>query len=221
MRCSTISFLIVLLFAGTTGIAQIEKHSFGAGVSNGILYIPGTEFFASSSGEPSTVSPAVTPYMFGAHGSHVNSLSKWLALRTSLGGMVTSRYEDFPEEFDEYVIRYNRRNIFANIGFGPMLTFQQKDFGIYLGGTFELLYSFEHRRNINHPETSMWRNLNYPFPTASGFFGYWQRMGNVNSPLYLEIVLERRQIPGILTFFSNYPVSYLYNLTVGFRYEFK
>ncbi|MCH8478267.1 MAG: hypothetical protein LAT56_10010 [Wenzhouxiangella sp.] len=221
MRYGSILLLIVLFFWGAAGFAQIEKHSLGAGLSNGILHIPGREFPATLTGNPSRVSPDVTPYMFGAHGSYINALSKWFALRANLGGMVTSRYEDFPEEFDDYVIRYNRRNIFANVGFGPMLTFQQKDFGIYLGGTLELLYSFEHRRNINNPEISMWRNLNYPFPTASGFFGYWQRIGNVNSPLYLEIVLERRQIPGIFTFFTDYPVSYLYNLTVGFRYEIK
>ncbi|TVQ82062.1 MAG: hypothetical protein EA358_00050 [Flavobacteriales bacterium] len=209
----------MLLFAGTTGFAQIEKHSFGAGVVNGFMYYPSQiEIFPDNQ---QMEKPAIIPYVFGFQGSHLKSTKNWLAWRTNVAFMGTSRYENYPESFDGKRVRLSDRDFIAEIGFGPMFTFQKEDYGIYLGGTLDLMFMASHRKGITQPWVDNWSFMEIPFPTVSAYLGYWQRVGNVNSPLFLEIALMRRHIPAIFTLFMEGRGPFFYHLTLGFRYEIR
>ena len=203
MRSSTISFLIVLLFAGTTGFAQIEKHSFGAGLSNGVLYFPNYE---------------KSNYTLGLQGSHLNYTKNWLAWKTNLdiGGSsaLTNSNRNTTIRNHEFWI---------DLGFGPMFTYQKKDFGFYLGGTIDVYFSARHT-TISTPSESAsnFGFLSFPLPLYTTHLGYWQRIGNLNSPWFLEILLMRRSLnPRILNLLNYNHKMVFHNLTVGFRYEIR
>ena len=212
-------FLGVLFFSGTMGFAQIKKHSFGAGVNNGTLFHPALYGTPSGGGEPVLLRSARSPYVFGLQGSHLKSSNKWLAWKTTINISTTSMYNY--DKFDADL--KDTRSLWADIGFGPMFTFQRKDFGVYLGGTLDIKYFAEYRVRSQPGRNNEILYAPYPLLVPTAHLGYWQRMGNVNSPWYLEIALIRQYVPGIFTLFnySSEPGPYLYNLTVGFRYEFE
>ncbi|MCC5917680.1 MAG: hypothetical protein JJU02_10200 [Cryomorphaceae bacterium] len=225
MRCSTISFLIVLFFAGATGFAQMERHSFGAGLVNGFIYVPAEGDYDPTVTHPTlntnipAENPAKNVYLSGVHGSHLKTTKNWLAWRTNFNMMVSSRYEDFPEEFEGFFIRHNQRGFYAELGFGPMFTYQKEDYGVFLGGTFDLMYFISNKKGVTNPDNERWYFAEFPFPTVSTYLGYWQRMGNVNSPWFLEIMFKRRHVSAIPALFTDARGPYMYSLMVGFRYE--
>ena len=210
MRCSTISFLIVLLFAGTTGFAQIEKHSFGAGLSNGVIKLP---------------NPDLHIYAFGIQGSFINSSKKWIAWKTNLNLGISSIASI---ERDNFISRFFYFG--GDLGFGPMFTYQKKDFGFYLGGTLDVFYMGVRRKLVSQGERTITSSNTilppFPLPGATAHLGYWQRIGNVNSPWYLEILFTRRTVSdSLLDIFDRSRIYYVssafHNLTVGFRYEIR
>jgi len=214
-------FLLGLGILSGSGFAQINKHSFGAGVSNGFIHIPENKMgFNQNTGEE-IINPAQSPYFFGIGGSYLNSTKKWLAWRTNLNFGVTSRYEDFPESFDGLMIRFSQRDFFAELSFGPMFTYQKEDFGIYIGGTLDLMYVVSHKKGITWTHEESIHYAPFPIPTPSAYIGYWQRIGNVNSPWYFEISLTRKVFAGVINLIEYQRGPVFYAINTGFRYELK
>lgn len=200
-----------------SGFAQINKHSFGANINNGILYIPQRSKGINYITNEEDFRPAKFLYVFGIGGSYLNSTNKWLAWRTNFNLAATSRSYDSPELIDGELFRYSFRDFFSEFGFGPMFTYQKEDFGIYLGGTLDLMHIVRH--TIDYDRSSVIFD-NYPFPTPSAYIGYWQRVGNINSPWFLEITLMRRVIAGLLNLIESRQIDNVYyTLNIGFRYE--
>jgi hypothetical protein len=214
--------LLGLIWFSTTVFAQISKHSFGASVNNGAYIFPEKTYFDDPLGNiDPLVNPARTAYVFGLQGSHLKSSNKWLAWRTTFAASVTSKYQNLSKDFEGYLMRQNIRLHWLELGFGPMLTYQRKDYGFFLGGTLELVYSRNHRQFINEPYLSHVNWDDFPVPTVTAHLGYWQRIGNINSPWFLEIAFSRRHVSGIRILISDNvdPGPYWYNLSMGFRYE--
>ena len=216
----------ILLFCLMTlsGMAQINKHSFGANINGGVIYIPEARLGTDPQTGEAITNPARFPFVFGIGGSYLNSTKKWLAWRTNFNLGVTSRYDDFPESLEGEYGRssYSYRDFFAELGFGPMFTYQKEDFGIYIGGTLDLMYFVSHKTGVTWwgEEFSQYDSFApYPIPTPSTYIGYWQRLGNVNSPWFFEVSLMRRALGGFLNLIEYEGDYVLYTLNVGFRYE--
>ena len=202
-----------------SGVAQINKHSFGANINGGVIYIPEARLGTDPQTGEAITNPARFPFVFGIGGSYLNSTKKWLAWRTNFNLGVTSRYDDFPESFEGQMIRFSYRDYFAELSFGPMFTYQKEDFGIYIGGTLDLMYHVSHEKGITWIHEESVRYAPFPIPTPSTYIGYWQRVGNVNSPWYFEVSLMRRALVGIFNLFEYQRSSVFYTLNMGFRYE--
>lgn len=202
-----------------SGMAQINKHSFGAQVMNGFAHVPANQLVGSSAANLNN--PDKYPYLFGIGGSYVNSTKKWLSWRTNLNLMVSSRYENYPESFEGLVSRTSQRDFTAELGFGPMFTYQKDDYGIYIGGTLDLIYFAGHERNLSSQDDGNMQFAEFPLPSPSLYLGYWQRIGNVNSPWFLELSLMRRHVFGLFTLFVDERSSIFYTFNLGFRYELK
>ena len=208
------------------GIAQIKKHSFGAGFSNGFIYNPEIYSTFSSTGEERLLMESSMPYAFGVQGSFLNVYNKWLAWKTSLNLGSTANFAQHKIPFDgsEAPTNKNRRIFWGDIGFGPIFTYQKKDYGFYAGGSLDISLSGSVTTGPPYLTTSsrrVWFNL-YPYIIPAMRCGYWQRIGNVNSPWFLEIELVQRDIIHTHNnLFSNYRnnIHRLHALTIGFRYE--
>jgi len=210
-------FLFVFLCVmSISGFAQINKHSFGGGITNGFLHLPSMNFGINPNSGVETIRPERNIYVFGVAGSYVNASNKWLAWRTNLGASFSSRtfmVGGGPLHSDRYY--------FVDLGFGPIFTYQKEDFGLYIGTSLDLNYWVYTARREEGWESEGTLYPGYPNPTLSTVLGYWQRLGNVNSPWYFEVSVIRRYTND----FFNGPVyfdeSVLYHLNLGFRYELK
>ena len=207
----------ILLFClmSLSGVAQINKHSFGGAITNGFLHLPGENLGTNTLTGDEMIIPDRNKYVFGVSGSYVNATNKWLAWRTNLGASFSSRNITFGGE-PSYLNRY----YFIDLGFGPIFTYQKEDFGFYLGGSLDLNYwvsSFRREEGLDN----ITRHPDFPNPTFSTVIGYWQRVGNVNSPWYFEVSITRRYTNDFFGSHIYFDRSVLYHLNLGFRYELK
>lgn len=213
--------LMFLCVMSVSGFAQINKHSFGASINNGIILVPEENRGVNAITGEDMINPAHAIYLFGIGGSYLNSTKKWLAWRTSMNFAVTSKYENYPESFDGMISRHYQRDFFVEIGFGPMFTYQKEDFGVYIGGAIDFMFFGSHEKGIPPSDRDIVRIAPFPIPTPSLYLGYWQRMGNVNSPWYFEVSLMRRVPRGIINLFGYESSPVMFSLNTGFRYEIK
>jgi hypothetical protein len=207
---------VLLCIMSVLGFAQINKHSFGGAITNGFVHLPGENLGFNPIIGDEMIIPDRNKYVFGIAGSYVNATNKWLAWRTNLGASLSSRnlrFDGGPSHIDRYY--------FVDLGFGPIFTYQREDFGLYIGGSLDLNYWVYNIRREESLGGGITRYPNFPNPTFSTVIGYWQRVGNVNSPWYFEVSISRRYINDFFNTQVYYDKSVLYHLNLGFRYELK
>jgi hypothetical protein len=222
-------FCLMFLFVmSVSGFAQINKHSFGGGITNGVVHYS-KEFSPSSSlHEERMLMDSYTPYAFGFHGSFLNTSNKWFAWKTSLNIGTTVSFTRRVIPYNQYSspIIYSQRTFWGDVGFGPLLTYVKDDYGFFIGVSLDLSLSGVEiiASPLSESINSNTRFNRYPYFVPAMKLGYWQRMGNINSPWYLEVELvQRDMITTYINLFDNYRLNIhrLYAITIGFRYEIK